>query len=258
MVTMNNSIQLHTIVSLLNNTLSIHSIQDSPVAVNGLQVENNGQVHKIAMAVDATQKTLEDAVAAHADLLIVHHGIFWCGLRPIVGWWKRKIETCLNHNLAVYAAHLPLDVHPTLGNNIGIARALGLSRISSELERHGIPLAVSGIFDGTLGELRDLYARITETEITGTIANTQEPAGRIIISSGSAGPEIYRIQEKGFSTFLTGEQNHWVFNAAHDMGMNVLFAGHYASETFGVKALGAMLHERYDLPTVFIHNPTGM
>ena len=188
------------------------------MAINGLQVENNGQVHKIALAVDATQKTIDDAIESKADLLIVHHGIFWCGLRPIVGWWRPKIETCLSHNLAVYSAHLPLDVHPTLGNNIGIARALGLSRISSEMERHGIALAVSG----------------------------------------SAGPEIYRIQEKGFTTFLTGEQNHWVLNAAHDMHMNVLFAGHYASETFGVKSLGAMLHERYELPTVFIHNPTRM
>ena len=255
---MMNSIQLQSIVSLLNNTLSIQSIQDSPVAVNGLQVENDGQVHKVAMAVDATQKTLEDAIAAGADLLLVHHGIFWCGLRPIVGWWKRKIETCLSHNLAVYSAHLPLDVHPTLGNNIGIARALGLSHISPEIERHGIALAVSGIFSGTVGELRDLYACVTESDITGNIVDEHTPAGRVIVSSGSSGPEIYRVQEKGFSSFLTGEQNHWVVNAARDMGINVLFAGHYASETFGVKALGAMLHERYDLPTVFIHNPTRM
>ena len=253
-----NSVQLHTIVSLLNNLLSIQTIQDSPMAINGLQVENNGQVHKIALAVDATQKTLDDAVEAGADLLIAHHGVFWCGLRPIVGWWRRKIETCLNHNLAVYSAHLPLDVHPTLGNNIGIARALRLSRISSEMERHGIALAVSGVFNGSVDELRRAYAEVTEAEVTGNVDDPEAPAGRVIISSGSAGPEIYRIQEKGFTTFLTGEQNHWVLNAAHDMHMNVLFAGHYASETFGVKSLGAMLHERYLLPTVFIHNPTRM
>ena len=228
------------------------------MAINGLQVENNGQVHKIALAVDATQKTIDDAIESKADLLIVHHGIFWCGLRPIVGWWRHKIETCLSHNLAVYSAHLPLDVHPTLGNNIGIARALGLSRISPEMERHGIALAVSGIFDGSVGELSRLYAEVTEAEVTGNIDDPDAPAERVIISSGSAGPEIYRIQEKGFTTFLTGEQNHWVLNAAHDMHMNVLFAGHYASDTFGVKSLGAMLHERYELPTVFIHNPTRM
>ncbi len=255
---MNNSIQLHTIVSLLNNMLSVQFIQDSPMAINGLQVENNGKVHKIATAVDATQKTLDDAVEAGADLLIVHHGIFWCGLRPLVGWWRKKIETCLNNNLAVYSAHLPLDVHQSLGNNICIARQLGLQRISTEMERHGIAMAVSGVFSGTVGQLRDLYASITESEVTGNVANPDAPAGRVIISSGSAGPEVYRVQEKGFDTFLTGEQNHWVFNAAQDMKMNVLFAGHYATETFGVKAVGAMLHERYDLPTVFLHNPTRM
>ena len=160
--------------------------------------------------------------------------------------------------MAVYSAHLPLDVHPTLGNNIGIARALRLSRISSEMERHGIALAVSGVFNGSVDELRRAYAEVTEAEVTGNVDDPEAPAGRVIISSGSSGPEIYRIQEKGFTTFLTGEQNHWVLNAAHDMHMNVLFAGHYASETFGVKSLGAMLHERYLLPTVFIHNPTRM
>ncbi len=253
-----NSVQLNTIVSLLNNTLSVQFIQDSPMAINGLQVENNGRIHKVALAVDATQKTLDDAVEAGADLLIVHHGIFWCGLRPIVGWWRRKIETCLHNNLAVYSAHLPLDVHQSVGNNICIARELGLLRISTEMERHGIAMAVSGIFNGSVGELRELYARITDSAVTGNIVNPDAPAGRVIISSGSAGPEIYRVQEKGFDTFLTGEQNHWVLNAARDMRMNVLFAGHYATETFGVKAVGAMLHERYDLPTVFLHNPTRM
>ncbi len=253
-----NNIQLQTIVSLLNNLLSVQFIQDSPMAINGLQVENDGKVHKVALAVDATQKTLDDAVAAGADLLIVHHGIFWCGLRSIAGWWKKKIETCLNGNLAIYAAHLPLDVHQGVGNNICIARELGLLRISAEMERHGVSMAVSGIFDGTVGELRDAYAKITGAEVTGTVVDPTASAGRVIICSGSAGPEIYRIQEKGFTTFLTGEQNHWVYNAAMDMRMNILFAGHYATETFGVKAIGAMLEERFGLQTVFIHNPTRM
>ncbi|MBR1998551.1 MAG: Nif3-like dinuclear metal center hexameric protein, partial [Akkermansia sp.] len=117
---------LQHITHLLDTTLRIREIKDAPVALNGLQVENNGQVTKVALAVDGSQKTIEDAIAAGADLLILHHGIYWCGLRPMTDWFKKKIETCLQHNLAVYGAHLPLDLHPELGNNAGIAQGLTL------------------------------------------------------------------------------------------------------------------------------------
>ena len=116
---------LQDITQLLDTTLRIREIKDASVALNGLQVENNGSVTKVALAVDGSQKTIEDAIAAGADMLILHHGIYWCGLRPMTGWFKKKIQTCLEHNLAVYGAHLPLDLHPQLGNNAGIAHELG-------------------------------------------------------------------------------------------------------------------------------------
>lgn len=254
----NNPIPLADIVSLLDAELRISAIHDAPVALNGLQVENDGYVSKVALAVDGTQKTLDDAVAAGADLLLLHHGIFWSGLRPITGWWRRKLETCLQHNLAVYGAHLPLDAHTTLGNNAGIARELGLNDIEPELEDHGTAIALSGIFPGTVGELREKYAAITGAGITGVIHDAAAPAGRVVVCSGSAGPDIYRVESKGYTTFLTGEENHWVLNAAQDMGVNILFAGHYATETFGVRALGQLLRERFGLPFIFIDNPTGL
>lgn len=120
---------LSDITSLLDSTLNIRGIKDAPVALNGLQVENSGGVSKVALAVDGSQKTIDAAVAADADLLILHHGIFWSGLRPLTGWWKKKVETCLNADLAVYAAHLPLDLHPEFGNNAGIAEGLGLQDV---------------------------------------------------------------------------------------------------------------------------------
>ena len=249
---------LAEIVSLLDSALNITGVPDASVALNGLQVENNGCITKVALAVDGTQKTLDDAVAAGADLLVLHHGLYWAGLRPLTGWWKRKVETCLNHNLAVYAAHLPLDVHPTLGNNACIARELGLQEVEPELDSHGAKVGLSGCFPGTVGELRERYAAITGAEITGVVHDASAPAGRVVVCSGGAGPEIYQVQRKGFGTYLTGEENHWVLNAAQDMGVNILFAGHYATETFGVRALGELLHERFGLPTCFIHNPTGL
>ena len=107
---------LKDIVNLLDTTLDIGRIPDAPQAMNGLQIENDGTVTKIAAAVDGSQSTIEAAVAMGADLLILHHGIYWPGLQPITGWWKKKIQTALGNNLAIYSAHLPLDMHPELGN----------------------------------------------------------------------------------------------------------------------------------------------
>lgn len=250
--------KLSNIVTLLDNSLRIRDIRDASVALNGLQVENDGMVSKVALAVDGSQKTIEDAIAAGADLLILHHGIYWCGLRPMTGWFKKKIVTCLEHNLAVYSAHLPLDLHPELGNNAGIARALGLQDCQPEVDYHGTLIGISGEFSGTVGELQTLYAQICGSTVTGVVHNENAPAGRIAICSGGAGEEIYQMHAKGYSTYLTGEENHWVRNAAADMGINILFAGHYATETFGVKSLGVLLQEEFGLPTVFIDNPTGM
>lgn len=249
---------LNDITALLDSTLRIREIKDASVAINGLQVENNGQVTKVALAVDGSQKTIDDAIAAGADLLILHHGIYWCGLRPMTGWFKKKIETCLQHNLAVYGAHLPLDLHPELGNNAGIARELGLTDCSPEVDYHGTLIGIAGEFNGTVGELKAKFAEITGSGITGTILDADMPAGRIAVCSGGAGDVIYQMHDKGYSTYLTGEENHWVVNAAQDMGINILFAGHYATETFGVKSLGKLLNEQFGLPTIFIDNPTGM
>lgn len=249
---------LSHITQLLDTTLSINEIKDASVALNGLQVENNGCVSKVALAVDGSQKTIDDAIEAGADLLVLHHGIYWCGLRPMTGWFKKKIESCLHHNLAVYSAHLPLDMHPELGNNAGIAQALGLTDCRPEVDYHGTLIGQSGVFPGTVGELRERYAAICGSTVTGYVQDATAPAGRIAVCSGGAGDVIYQMKDKGYTTYLTGEENHWVVNAASDMGVNILFAGHYATETFGVKALGKLLAERFGLPTVFIDNPTGM
>lgn len=256
-MTTDHPIALCDIVSLLDSALRPAEIPDAPVALNGLQVENNGLVTKVALAVDGSQKTLDDAVAAGADLLLLHHGLYWSGLRPLTGWWKRKIETCLHHNLAVYSAHLPLDIHPRLGNNACIARELGLQAVEPALDYKGIKLGIAGLFPGTVGELRERYAGITGSQVTGIVHDPSAQAGRVLVCSGGGGPEIYDAQALGYNTYLTGEENHWVLNAAQDMGVNILFAGHYATETFGVQALGELLHEHFGLPVLFIDNPTG-
>ncbi len=251
-------IALADIVTLLDDTLRIHDVKDAPVALNGLQVENDGRVSRVALAVDASQATLDAAVAARADLLIVHHGLFWSGLRPLTGWWKKKISTCLSNNLAVYAAHLPLDMHPELGNNACIARALGLTDVQPEMEYGKTCIGVSGHFAGTVGELAARYAEVTQAPVRGSLHDTAAPAGRIAICSGGAAGEIYQAAARGYTCYLSGEELHWAATAAEDMGINLLLAGHYATETFGVNALGDLLTERFGLPCTFIDMPTGM
>lgn len=249
---------LQDIVSLLDERLRVAEIRDASVALNGLQVENDGSVSRVALAVDGSQATLEAALAGGADLLLLHHGIFWSGLRPLTGWWKKKVQTCLAGNLAVYAAHLPLDLHPELGNNAGLARALGLRDLKPELDYHGTMIGLSGLFEGSVAALRDRYAEVTGSAVTGVVADAAAPAGRVALCSGGGGDMIYQVAEKGYGCYLTGEENHWVRNAAQDMGINLLFAGHYATETFGVKALGDLLEREFGLPTFFIDLPTGM
>ena len=149
-------------------------------------------------------------------------------------------------------------MHPELGNNAGLAKALGLTDLQPEVDYHGTSIGLSGFFPGSVDELRAKYAEITGSEVTGIVHDGSQPAGRVAVCSGGAGEEIYQMHAKGYGTYLTGEENHWVSNAARDMGINILFAGHYATETFGVKALGQLLEEKFGLPTVFIDNPTGM
>ena len=200
-----NSTPLHSITDLLDSTLRIREIRDASVALNGLQVENNGSITKVALAVDGSQKTIDDAIAAGADLLILHHGIYWCGLRPMTGWFKKKIESCLQHNLAVYGAHLPLDMHPELGNNASIAKALGLQDITPEVDYHGTLIGMAGTFNGTVAELRSKFAEITGATVTGIVHDGDAPAGRVAICSGGAGEDPRRSPEAFRGKTDTGE-----------------------------------------------------
>lgn len=248
---------LADITSFLDNELHCADFVDSPRAVNGLQLENNGLVSRVAVAVDGTQRCIEAAIGSGADLLVVHHGIFWSGQLPITGWWKRKIETAMRANLAIYAAHLPLDMHPELGNNACIARQLGLARAVIDTDSRGTPVRAAGDFSGTAAELKTACERLLGTTVTAVLAGEPDaPVGRMAICSGDAAGDIYDVFSSGYRTYLTGELCHWAIGAAHDLGMNLLFGGHYATETFGVRQLGSLLERRFGLPWIFIDQPT--
>lgn len=237
--------------------LRVHTCADWTNAVNGLQVENSGKVSKIGAAVDASTRTFAAAAERDVDLLIVHHGLFWPGLQTVTGAFRRQIALLLERDIALYSAHLPLDVHPLVGNNVQLATALGLQNSEPFLEMKG---QLVGLKSQAAVSRSDLVRRL-EQSLDGPvklIASGPESTSSIGVITGGAGSEIYAVAREGVDTFITGEAPHWAAVAAEELGVNLLLGGHYATETFGVKALAAHLSEHFGLPWEFLAAPTGL
>jgi dinuclear metal center YbgI/SA1388 family protein len=250
---------LGEIVSFLDGYLLIHDIPDHPTALNGLQVENSGTVTGMVAAVDISQRTIDRVVAEcpPGTLLLVHHGLFWDGNQPVTQRRYRRLKALLDHDVALYAAHIPLDVHPEVGNNAVLARQLGIPDPVPFDEYRGIPFGAAG----HLIVSRDtLAARLVEL-LGGRvhlIPGGPETTTRVGIITGAAGGSIAAAAAAGIDTFITGEGAHHTTFDALESGINVLYAGHYATETVGVKALAEMVAERFSLPWQFHDHPTGM
>jgi dinuclear metal center YbgI/SA1388 family protein len=248
---------LAKIVRYADEELRLLEIEDYANALNGLQIENSGEVTKIGAAVDASRRTVEMAIERAIDLLIVHHGLFWPGLRPLTGPLFHTVKIALDGNLALYSAHLPLDFHPALGNNARLAAALGLEKTEPFLELKGQP---SGLLAEAAVSRDELLGRL-ERSLGGPvrcIAAGPSPTRRIGIVTGGAGSEIYEVARAGIDTFITGEAPHWAAVAAEELGVNLFLGGHYATETFGVKALAGHLAEKFALSWEFLDHPTGL
>ena len=249
--------RLPSIVRHLDQHLRIREIDDWSAAWNGLQVENSGAVTKVGAAVDACEAVIGEAVERGIDLLLVHHGLFWSGVQPLVGAMYRKMRTALAGNLAIYSAHLPLDVHPVLGNNALLAKALGLKRCAPFFVEKGRPI---GLRATVALPLADLVQRL-EDAVDGLVhvcPGGPARVARVGIVTGGAGAEVAKAAAEGIDTFITGEGPHWSYTLAEELGVNVLYAGHYATETFGVKALAAHVAKKFRVPWEFIDHPTGL
>ncbi|MES2125445.1 MAG: Nif3-like dinuclear metal center hexameric protein [Gemmatimonadota bacterium] len=253
------NVSLDDILEYLDEYLDIANVPDAPVALNGLQVANSGAVTGFVTAVDASQQTIDRIVSEcePGTLLLVHHGLFWDGNVPVTGRRYRRLKALLDHDIAVYSAHIPLDAHPEVGNNAVLARMLGiLDPVPFDVYR-GMPFGASG----HLIMSRDALAtRLTELlgSAVHLIPGGPETTTRVGIITGGAGGQIAAAAEAGLDTFITGEGAHHTTFDALELGVNVLYAGHYATETVGVKALGEHLAERFGLHAVFHDHPTGM
>ena len=248
---------MQEIVEYCDSYLRTEEIHDYENALNGMQVENSGTVKKIAAAVDVSTRTLQEAAKCGANLLVAHHGMFWLGLRPITKALRRQVRFAFENDIAIYSVHLPLDLHPEVGNNALVMRALGFEKSEPFFEEKGSLLGRRASVDIVLDELVKRLEKAVAGSVK-TIAFGPKTVRCLGLITGAAGSEIERIAGEGIDTFITGEAPHWAAIAAAEMGLNLLLAGHYATETFGVKALAAHLAGKFQLDWQFIDLPTGL
>jgi dinuclear metal center YbgI/SA1388 family protein len=253
----NASASLLAIVQYCDRTLRTREVDDYEKAVNGLQVQNSGRVTKIAAAVDASLATVRLAIATGADLLIVHHGLFWSSRQPWTGKNHELLCLLVEHDLAVYSSHLPLDLHPKLGNNALLAAALGLRKLKPFFASHGQKIGLQTRHRISRHELAKKIGKVTGTPPK-CLPGGSERCERIGIVTGGAGAELNVAGDEGVDTFITGEGPHWTYALAEELGLNVFYGGHYATETFGVKALAADLSKKFKLSWEFLNHPTGL
>jgi dinuclear metal center YbgI/SA1388 family protein len=251
------SVSLNQIVSYCDNLLRTAEVQDYEKAANGLQVENSGHITRIAAAVDASLATVRLASEANANLLIVHHGLFWGATHPWTGKRYELLRLLLESNLAVYGSHLPLDAHPKLGNNAKLCAALGLRELRPFFLSHGQPIGFQAEKRISRVELAGAVARATGSKAH-LVPGGPEICRRIGVVTGGAGGDLKTAAAEGVDTFITGEGPHWTYALAEELGLNVIYGGHYATETFGVKALADHLSKRFKIPWTFLDHPSGL
>ncbi|MEI6567540.1 MAG: Nif3-like dinuclear metal center hexameric protein [Verrucomicrobiota bacterium] len=253
---------LQDLVSHCDRLLRTREIPDYDKAANGLQAANDGTVTRIAAAVDASLATVRLAVEAGADLLIVHHGLFWGQTQPWTGPRLELIRLLVQNNLAVYSSHLPLDAHPKLGNNSLLCAALGFKSPKPYHTYKGFPIGLRVARSMERDELvRRLDLALEAPEGRSVVRLIPGGPGRckkIGIVTGGAGSELHQAADAGLDTLITGEGPHWTYSMAEELGLNVLYGGHYATETFGVKALAGHLSKKYHVPWTFLDHPTGL
>ena len=245
------------LASFLDRELQLSAFPDDESA-NGLQVEGADAVMKVGLAVDACEYVFRKAAEKRIDFLIVHHGLIWGGIRSVRGVLKKRIKILLDAGVSLYACHLPLDWHPVYGNNSRILSALSIRRMGEFGEYHGKRIGYWGRTEKTL-PLKEFTRRVEKTLDTKASAIAFGGKVRNVgVVSGGGWSAIYDAENLGIDTLLVGEPSHSAYTLAEELNVNLVFAGHYATETFGVRAVGEVLHEKFGLPVEFIDHPTGL
>ncbi|AMQ18988.1 Nif3-like dinuclear metal center hexameric protein [Thermococcus peptonophilus] len=245
------------LVSFLDEYLNISAYPDK--SSNGLQVEGKEEVERVAFTVDTTLRTIERAAKAGADMMIVHHGMIWGGLEYVTGVHYKRLKALIEKGLNLYVAHLPLDAHPEVGNNVELLKLLGLEPKGPFGEYKGLTI-------GFWSEFREpqpieKIAQIIAEKLDTTVRTYEFGKREIKMVGAVSGAGAFALEEawrRGIDLLITGEFGHADYLTAIDLPQSVLVAGHYKTETLGVKALMPVLKEKFGLDVFFIDEPTGL
>jgi dinuclear metal center YbgI/SA1388 family protein len=254
---------VHEIAEYANELLQTKTTPDYPNALNGLQLENHSEITGIAAAVDFSTRTIKGAIAKSTNLLVVHHGMFWEGSKHLTGPLYDKLRLLLENDIAVYSSHLPLDCHPKLGNNVLLARQLGLEPSGTFARFESISIGVSGESDletAVLAERARHFAKNYDGELRTTPFGKTRRTKRWAICSGAgaSAETLSEARELRIDTLIVGEGPHWTAVYAEENDVTIFYAGHYATETLGVRALADHLGERFAVSSSFVDAPTGL
>lgn len=248
---------LSRVTSYLDAELNLAAFPEDS-SPNGLQIEGAPRIRKAGVAVDACEAVFRSAIGQRIDFLFVHHGLIWGSLKAVTGVMKKRIAVLLEHGISLYACHLPLDGHPRLGNNARLMRMLSIRKKGAFGSYHGSTI-------GFWGEMQrpvpfETFCRAVDRKLhTASVAVGSSPTvKRVGIISGGGWFGINEAERFGIDTFLTGEPSHSAYHLARETGVNLIFAGHYATETPGVLAVGSLLRKKFAIETVFIDHPTGL
>lgn len=244
----------------IRRTLDLDAFQGADSSLNGLQVDNSGaQLTKIAFAVDACLETFDRAHNCGAQLLFVHHGLFWGRPQAIQGPLRERLARLFSCDLALYAVHLPLDQHPTLGNNAGLSKLLNLEELQAFGLYHGKKIGYKGVFTQAIST-EEASRRIS---IKGRPPLAVWPFGRATntscgVISGGAAMDLSQAIDEHLDLYVTGEVTHEIYHLAREAHINVICGGHYATEVHGVRSVMAAVAADTGLETEFIDAPTAL
>jgi dinuclear metal center YbgI/SA1388 family protein len=251
------------VASYLDALLETTAVPDFDNALNGLQLENNGTVTKIAACVDFSSRAVSGAIEARADLLLLRHGMFWPGLKPITGVVYARLQALIANNVAVYSSHLPLDRHPIYGNNVLLSKQLGLDPSGEFAWYKGKTIGVTGESDIATADLVE-HARQFARRHGGNVITTEYSAERrtrrwaTCTGAGASTETLEEIAALGVDTLVVGEGPHHTAVEARETGLVIIYAGHYATETVGVAALAEHIGQKFDMAWTVIDAPTGL
>lgn len=257
------TVSLELIGQYADTLLESGSTADYPNALNGIQFENRSAIRGIASAVDFSSRSIEGAIATDCNLLIVHHGMFWAGPQRLTGAAFRIVERLIESDIAVYSSHLPLDRHPTLGNNVLLANELGLSPTAGFARFENVFIGVSGESDidtsVIIKRARQFAARHGgDARVSLSKESRKTKRWAICTGAGASADTLKEAREREIDTLIVGEGPHWTAVHAEENDLVIIYAGHYATETLGVRALAEHLGERFNLPSHFVSAPTGL